>query len=350
MHCVDAIIIGNGVSSKVLVNYLNKIGLKDIVVIASDRFAPQCSLRSTSVNCLRGTTKGISQLGDLIVDSFKEFESFYNENKPYGVEKGYEYRCWFEKTPEHDKWLKRFKKYSLKSSLNPFYKSFPQDMSVNQEDAYMITPELFFNYFDNKNICKYENDIVTEVQNSSNKIIIKTQKQKQYECQKLFICTGYMSKVFMDLLVDETIKNKLNSSKPVTGTYLKFNQGDFDEDEVNFNESFSIAYQKSNFIYRKLSKDILIGSTSTNNELNFFNNNEQIKLQFDEMSAFFKDVITFPSINKAQFLTGIRHKGKKRLPFWGKINQNIYATWGLYKNGYTFSFLAAKELANLIQK
>ena len=103
------VIVGNGVMAKVLTFYLNRSGFKNITRIAEDTDIPMCSTRTTAINCLRGTQRGLSPLGDLIVDSFDQFEKFYHKFAPEGVSSSYEIQSWPKGSVDHDKWLRRFK-------------------------------------------------------------------------------------------------------------------------------------------------------------------------------------------------------------------------------------------------
>ena len=346
MQSVDTIIIGNGISSKVLVHYLNKIGLTDILVIASDTFAPACSTRTTAINCLRGTCKGISNLGDLIVDSFHDFEQFYNEHNPKGICKTIEYQCWPEQSPNHDKWVKRFTTFETSDNFIFLKKELPQNLNYVASDAYIFSPELFFQDLDAKNDCDVLNDVIIDINSKK----VTTQSGEKFTCKKLFICTSYMTSNFSHLVEDEKLKRQLDHSKPVAGTYLRYSKDQFDPSEICFEESFSFVIDEIHFIYRKQSTDILIGATTTNNQLNFLPDREGMLEQYQRLTKYTEGTITLPSFDDGELIAGIRHKGQKRTPFWGQINQDTYAIWGLYKNAFTMAFTAAKDITKLIQK
>ena len=57
----------------------------------------------------------------------------------------------------------------------------------------------------------------------------------------------------------------------------------------------------------------------------------------------------FPVFDDFKILTGLRQKGKKRMPFWGKIGDNIYSIHSLHKNAFTFGFKAASDIVNLVK-
>ena len=59
--------------------------------------------------------------------------------------------------------------------------------------------------------------------------------------------------------------------------------------------------------------------------------------------------LPLPPFEKGQYLVGLRQKGIKRMPFWGPLGaegEGLHGLLSLYKNGYTFSFKAAKDLCS----
>jgi hypothetical protein len=133
----------------------------------------------------------------------------------------------------------------------------------------------------------------------------------------------------------------------VAGTYLQFPLEEFNLSEFTTKESFSLVFDEIHFIVRRHAGDVLIGATTTNNSKNFYPDKEGMLEQYQRLQKHLHKVITLPAIDKGELITGIRHKGQRRTPFWGQVNDNCYAVWGLYKNAFTLAFTAARELTQL---
>ena len=344
MQHKEFVIIGNGVASKLLAFYLYQKLKTPITVIASEDFAPMCSTRTTAINCLRGTQKGLSALGDMMVDSFDEFVDFFQEYQPDGIEKSVELQLWQE---NREKWLRRFGICEQFETLPFFQNALNECFEGYQSDAYIFHPEVFLEWLDNQYEKEFLNDYVINVEKMGTSYQIQTQKGEIVECQYLYLCTSYESPLFSNLVSEDKLRRELEHSKPVAGTYLKFDINDFDLKEVAFKKSFSLVFDQIHLIFRRHANDVLIGSTSSNNSKNFLPDETGIFKQYETLQKHLQGVLTLPSFDKAELITGIRHKGQRRTPFWGKINDNCYGVWGLYKNAFSLGFSAAKELTQL---
>lgn len=350
MQTVDTVIVGDGISAKCVIFALNKIGLTDILQISSDDQAPSCSTRTTAINCLRGTKKGLSPLGDLIVDSFHDFEHFFNEHKPEGVCKTYEWQCWPQDSKDHAKWVKRFKTFYQESLFTCFKKNFEQVLNFTKSKAYIFSPEIFYRWMAEQSKFTKKDDFVTEIFPAQSGYQVKTLTGYNVKTKRIIFCTSYMTPHFSHFVQDQKLKKELEHSKPVTGTYLRFQKNDFNVQEISFQESFSFVINEIHFIYRKQSQDILIGATTTNDSMVLLADKEGILDQYTRLASFFEGAITLPPFEQGELITGIRHKGQRRTPFWGEINHNMYAIWGLYKNAFTLAFTASNDVTELIQK
>ena len=102
-----------------------------------------------------------------------------------------------------------------------------------------------------------------------------------------------------------------------------------------------------NIIYRDFSNELLFGGTS-NEGLIFEADLVTLRSKYEQMSRLFKG-LGLPSALEAKAHIGIRHKGKKRLAYMDKCEEGIFVINSLYKNGFTFSFLAAKKVRSLLE-
>ena len=347
MHKKHIVIIGNGVASKCVVFELNKLGFDNITVIASESFAPMCSTRTTAINCLRGTERGNSNLGDTIIDSFNIFEDFYNLYNPLGISKTFEMHT----TPVAPddliaKWKRRYKNYDKGFEFSLFNKPLNNELFYIENDAYIISPEIYFDWFNSINKFTLIDDVVEEITDMQ----IFTSKGLSIIADELIICTSYMSKNFSHLVADEKLKHSLLHSKPVAGSYLKFKIEDFNSDELNLKNPYCFRIDEVHLIIRPDLDDVLLGSTSTNNSNDMTGDVSGLLNQYNKLSKHLLGVVKLPSFESAEVITGVRHKSQKRTPYWGEIGKNKYAIWGLYKNAFSFSNMAARKISKLIKE
>lgn len=297
----------------------------EIIQLADGDMAPICSHNSTAINSLRGTVKGLSSLGDLIVDSYEYFEALQKDHKFKGVEEGIERQFWKKDSKNKEKWEKRF----------PDFKSLGE-FSLFDSKAYLITSEIlgedlktrFFPH-------AFHRTFVTKIED---KKIFTT--MGEFEFDKLILCLSNETKLFKALYknVDEKI---ITHAKPVAGSFLEF-----DLDLAR--KGFSYALENHHLIYKNENKKLLIGSTTENQSDFYLGDLKKLKEIYDEVSHTFKNEIPIPPFEKGVIKTGIRQKGYKRLPFFGEVSEDIFSMHSLYKNGFTFAFLGAKNIVSKI--
>lgn len=339
------IVVGNGIAAKCVVYFLNRRGFNNITLIADDKKAPSCSVRSTSTNCLRGTESGVSDLGDLILKSYRDFELFFSENSPDGVSKSIETHTTPVETKKLDRWRRRYSKFDTKSQFEYFTSTFNQKFHSVDNEAYFIFPEILFDWFDRSLSYNFVEGFVTKVGEKE----IETDSNERLEFDTLVLCTSYLTKDFSDI-VREDIQIPLEKSKPVPGTYLSFPIALFDCAKIELTRDYCFRIDDIHLLVRPTAGDVLIGSTSKSNVLDHSHDLEAMKEMYDRFSSYLEGVLSLPDFDDGQLITGIRHKGRARRPFWGKVNNDIYAVWGLYKNAFTFAFTAGEEIADLIDR
>lgn len=333
--------IGNGVAAWCLHYYLKDSGV-DVINISADNFFRPCSQNSTAINCLRGTTRGNSPLGDCIIDSMDEFESFFQTFNPGGVYEGHEYQILENTTIP--KWERRYPEF-FQISDNQFLSTRIQKKNLyHSVKAYFFDIQKFESWMKkNSKPSRIINDIVVDINKKEGKYFVKT-RNEIFCADQVVLCTNHMTNLLAKNLKDE-FKYYLDHSKPVTGGYLELD--DADKLGFEYEKSFVLAIEKYHFIYRKEENRIQIGSSSKNKtalEL-------PLKEQLDMIYNHIKEHVIFelPARELFSEKTGVRFKGYLRRPYWGKIDDDgLYAICGLYKNAWSFSFLAAKELVSKI--
>ncbi|MEC8623349.1 MAG: FAD-dependent oxidoreductase [Bdellovibrionota bacterium] len=350
------VIIGGGISTYVFLDsFLEKVPKGHRVVhIKGQDMAPSCSLNSTAVCCLQGTQKGVSPLGDLLVESYALASSFFEKEHPEGVVKGKQYnQCELDGKNSVIEYERRFKSVDDLKALGPFKNPLtPQKGKV--WDAYFIDPAVYLKWFSKRVKKKAKDrginylefyDFVTDITYDLNEgIILETHSEAFFKADQLILATGAYSKLMKGFLPGQY--EQLEKAKVVSGSYLVFENTGSD---FKYEESFCIAYKGHNFIYQHWNKCFLIGGTTDSNDEGALKAPQVVKLK--EMYDVGKNELKLPlpPFEKGKTPVGLRQKGIKRMPFWGPLGKekdNIYGILSLYKNGYTFSFKAARDLCS----
>lgn len=324
-------IIGNGIAAWCVNKYLlNKDSSLEILRFGNDEFIRTCSLRSTSINCMRGTQKGISVLGDLMVDSMHEFVDFYHQHNLKTIEKTFEMQCWNNK---ESKFSNRFKSFTEIKSIEEI--ELTNKMFAHQSEAYLIDPlKLYYEF----NLSDVHGNFVREAYKLDQGFKLYADSG-EFVVDKLILCAAGGNELFKDLITKEDALDFIARTKPVKGDYLYLNT-------PHQIKPKSIAIENHHLIFRK--NEILIGSTSFNDNAIQIVNHTDLNAVYEHIAMSVK--YPLPSYNSFDAICGIRSKGRKRLPYWDQVAQGVYMVGGLYKNAFSFAFKAAADLCDLILK
>ncbi|MFI5391358.1 MAG: FAD-dependent oxidoreductase [Bacteriovoracales bacterium] len=328
----DLIIIGNGIAANCFLWELQKQNRKmSILKIHSENLAPCCSLNSTSIISLRGVTQGISPLGDELYESYQLAESFIQTEKPGGVAPSKFYSICEE--DEKKEYLRRFG--SIEEIDFPGLK---EKFSGKIWDGYIIDPEKFLSFFQRKTQDSHTSisAMVTSTELTEEGVTVSTLDGATYSARKLLICAGAYTKIYEALYpIHEAIKG----SQSVPGAYLEKGSVDLGP------KSFVVNRGKEYLIYLAETKTLKIGTTTQKNGIEAADFDLLNKI-YENFQVIIKEEL--PNISKFEVKVGLRQKGIKRMPFYGKVGPNVFALISLYKNGYTFPFLGAKKVLNLM--
>lgn len=319
-------IIGGGISSYVLICYLSNRSDLDISLIDGSDYLPACSDNSTAINCLRGIKKGVSPLGDLLVDSYKEFLNFMDMYNPEGVSLGEEYIL---SELDDEKFSRRYQKNGLLSELSFISNT---DLQFTKLPAYFIDFEKIKNWVQGKYKFNHIKDFVLSISNTE-----VTAQKDNYHFDKLVLCTNKKNENILELTSD--VLDFDQRSKPVRGSYLECKQ------KLNL-DSISIKLPKGHFIYRSEEELIQIGTTSDNDLGLYAECSKKLDIIYNDITEYLN--LDIPSRERFEVKTGVRLKGRKRTPFWGEVSKNQFMISGLYKNGFSFPFLASQKIINLL--
>ena len=328
----DLIIIGNGIAANCFLWELQKQKRNlSILKIHSENLAPCCSLNSTSIISLRGVTKGVSPLGDELFESYQLAESFIQDENPDGVAPSKFYSICEEE--EKKDYLRRFG--SVEEIDIPALK---EKFSGKIWDGYIIDAEKFLSFLQGKTQDSHTSisGLVTSTEINEEGVTVSTLDGGTYSARRLLICAGAYTKIYESLYpVHEAIKG----SQSVPGAYLEKSSVDLGP------KSFVVTRGKENLIYLAETKTLKIGTTIQKNGIEAAD-----FAKLNEIYENFQDIIKeeLPNISDFEIKVGLRQKGLKRMPFFGKVAPNVFALISLYKNGYTFPFLGAKKVLNLM--
>lgn len=256
------------------------------------------SINSTAVISSFGTTKGNSEFGDSLVDSFDYALNFY--------------QSFASKIKTKHYYFNEYNKVGYEKRFSHLKSSYWGQLECFEEEIFLIDPDLFIEELKSKIHCKVYQSFYTSTFNDD---IIYID------------CTGYHS-----YLLDKKSKSR---------------QGSFYEWEIDhsfyLNNGHFDFYGEFYLSVRKEFNKLILGSTTVNRN-HLLPELEVLKNIYEKASEYF----TLPDSNSAMIRTGIRELGHKRKPFYGQHSSNIWSIHSLYKNGWTlapyFSYLIKKEL------
>lgn len=313
----DFIVVGNGIAARCLLREMAKDAKfqnKNILVLSKNSFLHSCSTHTTSVVCLSGIERGVSPLGDLIVDSYDLAKEYYESLDSSIVERAVQFQV---KNDDQGR------------------------VSIRENKAYIIHPEKLLAQIEHEykeilNIT-FKDDIVAKIENGA----VLTLNNECYKSDRIIVAAGAWSNFLQkDIKCDD-----LNRSKFVSGSYLTFSNIDFG------NEAFTYAYGHFNIIYRATTHELLIGGTTVKENIeapSVAELEEQYKTFENLFKEIHRDKYVMPEFSKGKITTGMRHKGRKRTPFFGQVSEGLFLMSGLYKNGFSFPFYGAKKITSLL--
>ena len=338
----DLAVIGNGIAAQSFLWNLSNSESKSqnfsIAHIYSEELAPACSLRSSATVSLNGIEEDVSPLGNDMRDSYFLFDSIFKKFHPDGVEK---VKRVVVSTNESDekKLLRRYKKLDMieNSLIHNQYQG-------TEYDSYMITPEIFSGWIKKQTTVK-KTDFISfakDLEKSGENFTVKLQDGRAVSAKKILFATGAFSKIFERFYMPPeaaSIEEK-NTIKP--GSYL--------EREVDLGmKSFYLSIDGHQVLYRNNSyeKKLIVGSISSLGAYEAPDVAGLAKL-LEKMNSLL--TISLGDYSDFKIVTGLRHKGPKRLLISERIDPEgkLFRINGLYKNGYSMSFLAAERIKKLI--
>jgi hypothetical protein len=326
MHRV--VVIGNGLAALGALEYLTS-DIPDpssILWIRSNQL-PRCSTLSTAVVAPMGIKRGISPLGDLLVDAYESTKSFCVDEDPQGV--SFAKRFHIAVTPEQVEALKR--RYGEVESIAFRGRQFTGIC----EEALIFQPDPFLDWFEKRMLDRgvsMESATVLGIEEVAEKVII-SDGEKKYHSNYAIMATGAYDHLFP---INATIKKKVSV---IPGHFLTWT------DQFYGDETWSLTVGQANIIYRAQTNELLLGGTTEKDGV--------MACRFDQFEKFREltaSVFVLPDFEQAQFKTGLRSKGPKRLPICEWTSPRQLRLGHFYKNGYSLYHPMGKKAAQMITR
>lgn len=305
------IVVGNGVAAHAFLwTYAKKLkshhlDLPRRILWIQSPLVPTCSLTSTSLISCAGLQRQTSPFGDQLIDAYELFENYFSANE--FVEQALQTHL-----PHGD--------------LEQFNRRYP----TREQGCFIVHHEQFLQKLREEFMQVFDTglQVITDSVIGEDVDSILTQSGR-FNFKRLFLFLG-AGNIFYD---------KNPGGRAVVGQYAqaKVDLGD---------KAFVHTKGHHNVIYRVKDKTVLIGSLDDKDDhLGWPVLAQRPKAIHQLLNGF---EIKIPLNLDWKYFSGVRHKGVKRLPYWGEIRPDVYSVHGLYKNGYTLAFLAAKDLLSRV--
>lgn len=323
-------IIGSGLVGKSLIYSLAKEQkqFEKITLFSSDNILPPCTLSSTAIAAPRGTTPGLSELGDLLVAGFETLKDHIELNRPHGVQEITQYSAATFKTEQF------IKRYPEAKSDKTFLKT---PALMIQEPAYMFDPKSYTDWLLNEAMLlkpdhiEVIDDLVLEL-TEGERVHLKTLNGRNLAFDKVVFAGGNYNRFWKDLLPE----SKLKSSKPAQGSYFEFQN-------VNWTHpSFSLTLDGDNIVWNAPFKRMYVGST-TEDVCHFLPSKNELHEIYSRLKE--KTSLDLPAVADGIIRTGLREKAQRREPYLVS-GEKVCFIGGMYKNAFTLSIQMTRSLSH----
>lgn len=306
---MKVLVVGNGVAAA---GFLHAASTRGLVCdhLADSSNAPVCSQNSTAVAALRGTVKGHSPLGDLLVDGWEEAKNFYRRYSGAGVERATHTTAIFEQ----EKNLARFA--HVPPGLSPLGLKQEPKLLV-QEEAWIIHPEEFLASF------TPQKQLIVAVDAAGPKPVVTLLGGERRTYDHVVLCTGH----WLSWMKDQVPVPEL---KAVQGSFYQWS------DVTLPGESFSLSVDDVNLVYHAAKKRLLLGATSVKHETGDFADVSDLQARYQKLQGRLEHPLPRPEL--AEVRTGIRSVSRSRMPFALNPLPGIHLIGGLYKNGWVMAW------------
>lgn len=351
----DILVVGNGIAAKhFLFELSNKFSQnldkqKKITIgqVFDNHITPACSEHASVTVSLNGIREDISVLGDELREGYFAFLDFVKKYNPKGVTKTQ--RVVTCTNPIDQK--KLFRRYTTLQNTplvlieKPYLKVPLEGVTY---EAYMIDVLAYLDFLDSQ--IKLENldcmeGFVEEIRFEDGIYELRLKDKTIIKTKQLLLAMGAYSKVYshfyeiFNMLKNHGVELEANNQIKV-GSYLY--------KEVNWNKDplYLVIDGNKLMYYKNEEKEFLrLATVTTLGTEVACNHTEFLKIHklYKE-----KTNLDIGEYNSFTYDYGLRHKGPRRTVIAREIAPTIlpklFMINGLYKNGFTLSFVATKKL------
>ena len=324
MKKYDYIIVGDGVAARCVLAKLVEHNIKapkTILQISDNVSFPACSERTTSMVPIDVFSQGLSKLGDTLYTAHEYFENSFSKQGHAGVNPVSQYHM----PPGRE--VDPLKQIQFETRFGSDYMDF-RGINCVRKYAYQVNAPVLL--ADLKT--RFQDEVV------SIKGIVTGAKSGavsvdnvDYICKQVILCTSAYTKFFFQ-------HDDLPEGKGVKGTFLDFQN----VDDLGI-DSFVLSKGHYNFSYDRGNKSVLFGANSVDS-FSHLDTRGPVTQHF----KLFSDCLDIHlSLEDAKYTTGVRHKGRRRMPVFAEVAPGITVISSLYKNGWALAPYFANEYVNL---
>ena len=257
----------------------------------------------TGLVSVAGIAKGTSPLGDTLLKAYDFFSKWALTFKPTGVMKGHHYV------------LQSLDRYASLESVSQI-EDIKYHTNIRRTSAWFVHGKKYLSWFEKINASiPFLNDLVCQVEYKNNHWIIKTQKGRIIKASVLVLATGAFGKIIENIFPAHSFEK----TDVASGSFLSFKlPGGIPPYAVDF-EEFTLTINQDTTTVGATTQGAVLAADTT-----------ALKTYHQKVSSVLGEGF-IPPFKQGEIISGIRHKGVKRRPFWGRMGERLFGIHSLYK-------------------
>lgn len=326
------VFLGSGITAcSFLYHFGKKFPGREVINLDSQQLFPSVDKNIKILVSENGISRGVSLLGDLLLDSYEYFENEFSSFD--GVQKIVQQHLCIPDVINESKFVRRFSSNGTPLQYGPM-KSPLMGLSSS---CYLINPIIFLPELRNRSRLNIETleRTITNI-DIDKKIKLIDVDKRTLVTENLFFGAGPFSKLLPTSFLDSC---RVERHKTVYG-------GAWGADVDFGSDSFVLTVNMANLIYDAEFKRVQI-TGKTVEDFNLIDPPGGL----DENHDLFNSIVeNLPAFSRGQIISSLRDKGHKRRPslYYSRENSlEIVSICGAYKNGYTTAPFMTKNYFNL---